>query len=208
MNDFRRLLEKEIPRLRRYARVLTRNESRADDLVQDTLVRAIANQHRWQFGTDLRAWVFTLMHNENVNGIRRSVREGIAVEVDNARPFFIAPTDPTGALSLRDLDRALARISEEQRQIILLVGLEGISYEEAATILDMPIGTIRSRLSRGRAALRNLMDRRDGAEAASSAGSLGGLDIRRKQIAGAPVPFTVGSQCTEFMSLVGACSHG
>ena len=133
------------------------------------------------------------MHNENVNGIRRSVREGIAVAVDDASPFFIAPTDPRGPLSLRDLDRALARISKEQRQIILLVGLEGISYEEAATILDVPVGTIRSRLTRGRAALRNLMDRRDGAEAASSAGSLGGLDIRRKQIAGAPVPFTVGS---------------
>src|SRR5271165_3181261 len=188
MNDFGRFLEKEIPRLRRYARALTRNESRADDLVQDTLVRAIANQHRWQCGTNLRAWLFTIMHNENVNGIRRSLREGIVVAVDDASPFFIAPTDPTGALSLRDLDRALARISEEQRQIILLVGLEGISYEEAATVLDVPLGTIRSRLSRGRAALRNLMDRKDRTEAATSVGNLGEPDIRRKRVAAALVP--------------------
>ena len=193
MNDFGRLLEKEIPRLRRYARALTRNESRADDLVQDTLVRAIAHQHRWQCGTNLRAWLFTIMHNQNVNVVRRSVREGIAVAIDDASPFLIAPTDPTGPLSLRDLDRALARISEEQRQVILLVGLEGISYEEAATIFDVPIGTIRSRLSRGRAALRNLMDRRDGTEAAIGAGNLAEFDIRRKQIAAEPVLFTVGS---------------
>ena len=86
MNDFGRLLEKEIPRLRRYARALTRDVSRADDLVQDTLVRAIARQHHWQCGTDLHAWLFTIMHNQNVNGIRHSVREGIAV-----RPVCWAP---------------------------------------------------------------------------------------------------------------------
>src|SRR5271166_116495 len=193
MNDFGRFLEKEIPRLRRYAHALTRDVPRADDLVQETFVRAIANQHRWKCGTNLRAWLFTIMHNENVNGIRRSVREGTAVQVDDASPFLIAPTDPTAALSLRDLDRALARISEEQRQVILLIGLEGISYEEAATVFDVPIGTIRSRLSRGRAALRDLMDPRDGTEAAISAGNLGEPDIRRKQIAGAPAAFTVDS---------------
>ena len=129
MNEFGRLLESEIPRLRRYAFALTRNMSRADDLVQDTLVRAIAKQRCWQCGTNLRAWLFTIMHNQNVNGVRRSAREGIIVEVDDTWPFLIAPTDPTAALSLRDLDRALARISEQQRQVILLIGLEGISYE-------------------------------------------------------------------------------
>src|ERR1700751_3641195 len=169
MNDFGRLLEKEIPRLRRYARALTRDVSRADDLVQDTLVRAIARQHHWQCGTDLHAWLFTIMHNQNVNGIRRSVREGIAVEYDDEWPFPSAATDPIGRLSLRDLDRALARISEEQRRVILLIGLEGTSYEEAATILGVPIGTIRSRVSRGRQALRKLMDRGPGTEAASAA---------------------------------------
>ena len=163
MNDFGRLLEKEIPRLRRYARASTRDRSRADDLVQDTLVRAIANQRRWQRGTDLRAWLFTIMHNQNVNNVRRSVREGIAVTIDEA--YLKVRSDTTGVLSLRDFDRVLARIPEEQRQVILLIGLEGTSYEEAAAILDVPAGTVRSRLSRGRESLRNLMDRGTGTEA-------------------------------------------
>jgi len=183
MNEFGRLLEREIPRLRRYARALTHDASRADDLVQETLVRAIAKQHRWQFGTNLHAWLFTLMHNQNVNGVRLCAREGMAVEFDDKWPFPTAATDPTAGLSLRDLDRALARISEEQRQVILLIGLEDISYKEAATILDVPIGTIRSRLSRGRESLRALMDRRDGTEAAISASNLGERAIHRKQIA-------------------------
>ena len=168
MNDFGRLLEKEIPRLRRYARALTRDVFRADDLVQDTLVRAIARQHYWQCGTDLHAWLFTIMHNQNVNGVRRSVREGIAVEYDDEWLFPSAATDPIGRLSLRDLDRALARISEEQRRVILLIGLEGTSYQEAATILDVPVGTIRSRVFRGRESLRKLMDRRPGGGEAAS----------------------------------------
>ena len=169
MNEFGRLLEQEIPRLRRYAFALTRNMSRADDLVQDTLVRAIAKQRCWQWGTNLRAWLFTLMHNQNVNGVRRSAREGMAVEFDDTWPFPTAATDPAAGLSLRDLDRALAQIPEERRQVILLIGLEDISYKEAATILDVPIGTIRSRLSRGRESLRILMDRRDGTEPANGA---------------------------------------
>ena len=127
MNDFGRLLEKEIPRLRRYAFALTRNMSHADDLVQDTLVRAIVKQGCWQWGTNLRAWLFTLMHNQNVNGVRRRVREGTAIELDDEWPFPTAATDPAAGLSLRDLDRALARIPEERRQVILLIGLEDIS---------------------------------------------------------------------------------
>lgn len=167
MNDFGRLLEKEIPRLRRYARALTRDVSRADDLVQDTLVRAIATQDFWQRDISLRAWLFTLMHNQNINGVRRSVREGIAVEFDDKWPSLTAATDPTGRLSLRDLDRALACISEEQRRVILLIGLEGTSYQEAAVILEVPVGTIRSRVFRGRELLRKLMDRRPESEEAS-----------------------------------------
>ncbi len=183
MNDFGRLLEKEIPRLRRYARALTRDVFRADDLVQDTLVRAIARQHYWQCGTDLHAWLFTIMHNQNVNGVRRSVREGIAVEYDDEWPFPSAATDPIGRLSLRDLDRALACISEEQRRVILLIGLEGTSYQEAAVILDVPVGTIRSRVFRGRESLRKLMDRRPGGgEAASGVASRSAVSKRQGSV--------------------------
>jgi RNA polymerase sigma-70 factor, ECF subfamily len=180
MNDFGRLLEREIPRLRRYARALTRDVSRADDLVQDTLVRAIAQQHHWQCGTDLQAWLFTLTHNQHVNGVRRSVREGITVEFDDKWPSPTAATDPTGRLSLRDLDRALARIHEEQRRVILLIGLVGTSYEEAATILDVPVGTIRSRVLRGRESLRRLMDRRPDSKAASGVAGTSAVPKRRR----------------------------
>jgi RNA polymerase sigma-70 factor (ECF subfamily) len=156
MNDFARLLEVEIPRLRRYARALTRDLSRADDLVQSCLTRAVAKQHLWQPGTDLRAWLFTIMHNQHVNDVRRGVREGISVELTEA-PQLTAQSNAIDTLHLRDLERALAKLAVEQREVILLVGLEGLAYEEVATILGVPIGTVRSRLSRGRDALRRLM---------------------------------------------------
>src|SRR5436190_2831610 len=82
MNDFALLLQNEIPRLRRYARALTRDVTRADDLVQSCLVRAVAKQHLWQPGTDLRAWLFTILHNQYVNDVRRSAREGANVQID------------------------------------------------------------------------------------------------------------------------------
>jgi RNA polymerase sigma-70 factor (ECF subfamily) len=158
MPEFHRLFEEQIPRLRHYARALTRNPERADDLVQDTLVRALAKGHLWQPGTNLRAWLFTLMHNQHVNTVRRSAREGLLVEVDNLSDALTANSDPTASRQLYELDRALGQLPEDQRRAILLVGLEGMSYDEAAAILDVPIGTVRSRLSRGRDNLRRLMD--------------------------------------------------
>ncbi len=158
MNDFGRLLEKEIPRLRRYARALTRDAVRADDLVQNCLLRAIAKQHLWQPGTDLRAWLFAILHNQHVNDLRRSLREGTDNTFDDMAPLLTVPATATLSLELRDLERAIARLPAEQRQVILLVGLEGMQYEEVASILRVPIGTVRSRLSRGRETLRRLMD--------------------------------------------------
>jgi len=158
MSEFTKLLETEIPRLRRYARALTRDPVRADDLVQDCLVRAIAKQHLWQPDTNLRAWLFTILHNQNINDIRRSIREETKIPAEEVTPPLTVACDPTSALQIRDLERALATLAAEQRQVILLVGLEGMSYEEVATILNIPIGTVRSRLSRGRETLRRLMD--------------------------------------------------
>src|SRR4029077_2345001 len=88
MSDFGRLIEAEIPRLRRYARALTRDVARADDLVQSCLARALAKQHLWQPGTDLRAWLFTILHNQHVNDVRRSVREGVAVDIEEMAPVL------------------------------------------------------------------------------------------------------------------------
>lgn len=158
MSDFGSLLEHEIPRLRRYARALTRDATRADDLVQSCLVRALAKSHLWQPGTDLRAWLFTILHNQHVNDVRRAVREGINIPVEDVAPVLTVPSTQGAALQLRDLDRAMSRLPEEQRQVLLLVGLEGMRYEEVATVLDVPVGTVRSRLSRGRDMLRYLMD--------------------------------------------------
>jgi RNA polymerase sigma-70 factor (ECF subfamily) len=157
MSDFAELLEHEIPRLRRYARALTRDTALADDLVQNCLVRALAKQHLWQAGTDLRAWLFTILHNQHVNDVRRSVREGVAVPVEDAAGMLTVSDKAEVSLQLRDLDRAIAELPDEQRQVILLVGLEGMRYDEAAAVLDIPIGTVRSRLSRGRESLRELM---------------------------------------------------
>jgi RNA polymerase sigma-70 factor (ECF subfamily) len=157
MSEVRRLVEQEIPRLRRYARALTRGGDRADDLVQDTLVRAISKAHLWQAGTDIRAWLFTIMHNQHVNAVRRAIREQWTVDVEGMSSSLVATTDPAASRQLRELECALARLPDEQREVILLVGLEGMSYEAAAEVLDVPIGTVRSRLSRGRDALRRLM---------------------------------------------------
>jgi RNA polymerase sigma-70 factor (ECF subfamily) len=166
MADIANLLEAELPRLRRYARALTRDVTRADDLVQGCLVRAVAKQHLWQEGTDLRAWLFTILHNQHVNEVRRSAREGATVSVEDVVSVLTIEPNAVDSLQLRDLHRALGRLPEEQRQVVLLAGLEGMSYEQVAQILNIPIGTVRSRLSRGRDTLRVLMGmRQESAEA-------------------------------------------
>jgi RNA polymerase sigma-70 factor, ECF subfamily len=156
MPEFNALLENEIPKLRRYARALTRNTVSADDLVQDCLLRAIRKSHLWQPGTDLRAWLFTMLHNQYVNDVRSAARRGVTVN-DDQLDGLDTPATQSASLLMRDLDRAIKRLPEEQRQVLLLVGLEAFSYEEAARILHIPVGTVRSRLSRGREALRGLM---------------------------------------------------
>ena len=158
LTEFHKLIEQQIPQLRRYARALTRNRERADDLVQDTLGRALIKEEFWQTGTNLRAWLLTIMHNQNVNNIRRDVRENGTVDIEGISVALPATTDPTASRQMFELERALAQLHAEQRQVILLVGLEGMSYQDAAGILGIPVGTVRSRLPRGRDALRTLLD--------------------------------------------------
>jgi RNA polymerase sigma-70 factor, ECF subfamily len=166
MAEFHELLEAQIPRLRRYAAALTRHPDHADDLVQDTLVRALAKRHLWEPDTDLRAWLFTILHNLRVNAVRRGVREGTPVDVESVSGAAVAVSDPSGGRTLVELDRAMGQIAEEHRQVILLVGLEGMSYQDAAAVVGIPVGTIRSRLSRGRDALRAAMGIPDERQAA------------------------------------------
>lgn len=147
-----------IPDLRRYARSLTGDAWAADDLVQDTLERACQRWELWTAGSDLRAWLFTLMHNLFIDGARRAVRQqaGHAVDVDDVAHELPAPAGmPDQAL---DLQRCLLRLPPEQREVLLLVALQDLGYEEAAHITGVPIGTVMSRLSRARARLRDLMD--------------------------------------------------
>ena len=159
MNEFGRLLESEIPRLRRYARALTRNAATADDLVQSSLIRALEKQHLWQAGSNLQAWLFTILHNQYVNDVRRKMREGMILgSADNEESTSSVEPVVHASLQLRDLERAIGMLSEEQREVLLLVGLEGLRYEQVAAILHVPVGTVRSRLSRARNTLRFLMD--------------------------------------------------
>jgi RNA polymerase sigma-70 factor, ECF subfamily len=158
VEEFGKLLEEHIPRLRRYARALSRDANRTDDLVQDCLYRAL-KRDLFQPDTNLRAWLFTMLHNQHVNIIRSSLREGVAVPVEDVAEMLSEPASQGGSLDLRDLDAAMARLPEEQRHVVLLVGLEGLRYEEVASILDVPVGTVRSRLSRAREALRHWLGR-------------------------------------------------
>jgi RNA polymerase sigma-70 factor, ECF subfamily len=151
-------IEAEIPRLRRYARALTRDLVAADDLVQDCLTRALGRLHLWQEGTDLRAWLFTVLHNQYVSHIRRKVREGTAVGLSEREPLLTHAAQQGKRLELRDLERAIAKLPDIQRSVVLLVGLEGMDYEQVARVLGVPVGTIRSRLARARGALRRLTD--------------------------------------------------
>ena len=144
-----------IPRLRRYARALTGDASAADDLVQDALERALVKQSLWREGSDLRAWLFTVMHNVFVNQVR-SAAVSRTEQLDDSYADLPQPQS-TDRLEIRDLDAALQALPEEQRAVLLLVGLEQMTYDEAARVLEVPIGTVMSRLSRGRERLRRLM---------------------------------------------------
>jgi RNA polymerase sigma-70 factor (ECF subfamily) len=142
-----------IPRLRRYARALAGDSHRADDLVQDTLERALAKFYLWRRGSDLRAWLFTIMHNVFVNQLK--TRRELALDDVVADGLQSAPQ--SDRLEMRDLAAALKQLPAEQREVLLLVGLEQLSYAEAGKALGVPIGTVMSRLSRGRERLRALM---------------------------------------------------
>ena len=120
--------------------------------------RALVKEQFWQPGTNLRAWLFTIMHNQNVNNVRRDIRESAGIDIEQMSATLTATTDPTAMRKMFELERALAQLPLEQQQVILLVGLEGMSYQDTAGILTVPVGTVRSRLSRGRDALRKLLD--------------------------------------------------
>jgi RNA polymerase sigma-70 factor (ECF subfamily) len=145
-----------IPRLRRYARALTGDTLQADDLVQDTLERALNKRHLWRQGSDLRAWMFTIMHNVFVNQIRS--RPAVDTVALDAEAYNVAGrTSPVDLLEIGDIDAAIRRLPGEQREVLLLVALEQMSYAETAQALGIPLGTVMSRLHRARERVRVLL---------------------------------------------------
>jgi len=151
-------LADQIPALRRYARALTGNTWAADDLVQDTLERACTKWRLWLVGSDLRAWLFTLMHNLYVTQIRYQVRQGELGQPLSLDDVDIPEMQPTPVDAAIDLQRCLLQLPEDQRAVLLLVTLEDLSYEEVARITGVPVGTVMSRLSRARHRLQDLMN--------------------------------------------------
>jgi len=144
-----------IPRLRRYARALVGDRYIADDLVQDTLERAWNKFYLWRQGSDLRAWLFTIMHNVFVNQARRR-RYEIEQAMDELPAVAVRATQGD-QLELEDVDRALRSLSLEQREVVLLIAVEQLTYDEVGRALGIPLGTVMSRLSRGRERMRQLL---------------------------------------------------
>lgn len=149
-----------IPRLRRYARVLVRDSTAADDLVQDTLERAWSKFALWRRGTDMRSWLFSIMHNMHIDQRRKPAIMTTSLTSDED---FTVPTRATQAdsLEVRDLQAMLQRLPDDQREVLLLVALKEMTYEQVATTLDIPMGTVMSRLARGREKLRALLEGRE-----------------------------------------------
>ncbi len=160
-----RAIVAELPRLRRYARAMLGDRAAADDLVQDTLERAWSRLAQWRVGSDLRAWLFGIMHNLRVDQLRRGSLPIDSLDEDTGE----VPTRATQSdrLEVMDLESALRQLPDEQREVLLLVGLEEMSYAEIAAALGIPIGTVMSRLARGRERLRQIMN-----------GRLGGANLR------------------------------
>ncbi|HVO88442.1 MAG TPA: RNA polymerase sigma factor [Casimicrobiaceae bacterium] len=145
-----------IPRLRRYARVLTGEATRADDLVQETLARAWEKRRLWTVGSDLRAWLFTIMHNVFVNQRASARREAQNVSLDDEDSAIDVPVRATQMVrvELQEMLREVAKLPPEQREVLLLAAVEELRYEEIATVLAIPVGTVMSRLSRARERMR------------------------------------------------------
>ena len=156
MSELTSRLQEHIPALRRYARALVGEVALADDLVQDCLERAVSRAHQWRQTGSLRGWLFTIMHNINANQRRAASRAPGWDPIERAENTVGRSGAQLDRLALQEAVRALALLSVEQRQVLLLVALEGLRYEEVAEVLGVPIGTVMSRLSRARDRLREL----------------------------------------------------
>ena len=158
MSEMAALIEPHIPALRRYAFALIRDDATADDLVQDCLERAVSRWHLRRSDGDIRAWLFTILHNLFVSQRRQALRRGPHRALEDLEGETGIPSAQEHAIIHRDMLRALALLPEDQQSVLVLVGVEDLSYAEAASIMGVPVGTVMSRLSRARNRLRSLMN--------------------------------------------------
>jgi len=154
--DFRRLLVFHLPHLRAVARALTGHRDRADDLVNDTILKALSAETQFRPGTNIKAWLMTILRNHYINGLRRS---RIEVETVDEIPEAALPTEPNQeyVVEMNEVAAALQRMSAEHREILVLISAAGLSYEEAADVCGCAVGTIKSRLNRARGELKRVL---------------------------------------------------
>lgn len=158
MNQVAQDIEIHIPALKRYAYVLARNQTAAEDLVQECAVRALTKAHFYKPDTNLRAWLFTILHNLHISEIRRQGKWKEAADPDMELASLSEPAPQTHAVMLRSLEDAMARLPANQQDSLYLVGVEGQSYREASNEMRIPVGTVKSRCSRARVGLRRALD--------------------------------------------------
>ncbi|MEX1153152.1 RNA polymerase sigma factor [Parvibaculum sp.] len=156
MSDFVDDLDEHIRHLRRYARALVGHPEDADDLVQESLRRALTYANSERETANWRAYLFRILHNVRADHLARKARDR-EVPIDDYAGELACPAAQHGIMAVQDMERALGLLPTEQREVVLLVGLEGLTYREATDVLDVPIGTVMSRLSRGREALRRIL---------------------------------------------------
>jgi len=157
MKHLQHQLVSEIPALRRYARSLLKDVVSADDLVQDCLEKAWKNIDRYSLGTNIRAWLFTIMHNIFMNKIRKTKSMPEILDVDNFAEFNSDVASPSAPIEFKDLVTCMSNLPLYQREILSLIAVEGLSYKEVSNVLSIPIGTVMSRLHRAREELRKMM---------------------------------------------------
>lgn len=156
--DFLTDIESCVPSLRRYARALLRHPDDADDLVQDCLERALARRHLWYGGPSLQPWLFRIMRNLHANGMRARRAQPAPEPLDVVEHMPGENEAQSAWVALREMEEALVRLSDEQREVVLMVALTGMSYIDCAAALGVPIGTVMSRLARGRKRLRHMLE--------------------------------------------------
>lgn len=159
--DFRSDLTKMLPRLRVYAMSLTRDADRADDLVQQTVLRSLAGQHSFRVGTNFPGWVFRIERNEFISGLRRQ-RPTVPMDDVIANTLSHAPRQETGIV-MREFKKAFRVLTGSQRQALLMTALDGESHERIAAFSQVSVGTVKSRISRARMRLREVLGTADGA---------------------------------------------